>query len=117
MTTAEKRVAAVFVLGVLLRIINPLLGIWIGPDTLSDTGIAIAGALLLFVVPAGGKGRIFSLDWSWAKRAPWDILILFGGGLSLAQAVDQAGLATWIGSGLAMLGDLPPMLIVAGTAS
>lgn len=116
MTGPEKRVAAVFVLVAALWIINPLLADWIGPDTLPDAGIAISGALLLFIIPANWKKRIFLLDWQWARRAPWEILILFGGGLSLAQAVDKTGLATWIGSGLAILGNWPTILLVAAVA-
>ncbi len=116
MSHAEKRVAAVFALVAFLWMVRPLLSDWMGLDTLSDSGIAIAGALLLFVLPAEGRKGAFLLDWPWAKRAPWDILILFGGGLSLAQAVDQTGLATWIGSTLEGLSDVPPMVVVAATA-
>ena len=115
-STEEKRVAAVFALVAFLWMIRPLLDGWLGPEVLSDSGIVIAGALLLFVLPAKtGKGA-FLLDWAWAKRAPWDILILFGGGLSLAQAIDRTGLAAWIGSGLQGFDDKPIVLLVAATA-
>ncbi len=113
MTRPEKRVAGVFALVAALWITNPLLAAWVGPGTFSDAGIAISGALLLFVIPADWKQKVFLLDWAWARRAPWEILILFGGGLSLAQAVDKTGLATWIGGGLAILGDWPVILLVA----
>ena len=68
---------------------------------------------LLFVAPAGqGKGTRL-LDWPTAKRVPWDILILFGGGLSLADAIQTTGLAGWIGAGMGDLADWP-MIVVVG---
>ncbi len=117
MTRPERRVAAVFALVAVLWMTNPLLAVWIGPDTLSDAGIAIFGAVVLFVIPADWKKRVFLLDWPWAKRAPWEILLLFGGGLSLAHAVDETGLATWIGGGLGVLENWPQILLVVAAAS
>jgi sodium-dependent dicarboxylate transporter 2/3/5 len=116
MSRPEKRVAIVFALVAALWITHPLLAPWIGRGAVSDAGVAIAGALLMFVIPADWKKRDFLLDWAWATRAPWAILILFGGGLSLAQAVDKTGLAAWIGGGLAVLGDWPVILLVAAVA-
>ena len=116
MTRPEKRVATVFACVAILWMTNPLLGAWIGPGAISDTAIAIAGAVLLFVIPADWQARVFLLDWRWARRAPWDILLLFGGGLSLAQAVDTTGLAVWIGGGLAAFGAWPVFLLVAAVA-
>lgn len=108
----EIRVAAVFALVAALWIFNPLIAGWLGPVSLHDAGIAISGALLLFVIPSGDRARVFLLDWNWAKRAPWEILILFGGGLSLAQAVDNTGLAIWIGNGLAFFAAWPVFVLV-----
>ncbi|PVB60618.1 anion transporter [Labrenzia sp. 011] len=115
-SAAEKRVAAIFALVAILWIFNPLTTDMIGPSGLHDAGIAISGALLLFLVPAGTKARVFLLDWNWAKRAPWDILILFGGGLSLAQAVDRTGLASWIGNGLSFFESWPLFALVLAVA-
>ena len=58
---------------------------------LSDAGIAIIGALLMFVIPAKLPEAEFLLDWRTAARLPWDVLILFGGGLSLAGAISGTG--------------------------
>lgn len=113
---AEKRVGVVFAIVAALWIGGPLLSRWSGLAPLSDSTVAIAGALALFVIPADWNRREFLLDWAWARRAPWEILILFGGGLSLAQAVDQSGLATWIGSGLAAFGAWPTVALVAAVA-
>ena len=48
---------------------------------LSDPGIAMLAAMLLFIIPVNFKKKIFVLDWSTAKKLPWGIFILFGGGL------------------------------------
>lgn len=90
-----------------------LLGI--APD-LSDTGIAIGGALLLFLLPIDRQGGR-ALDWESAERLPWGVLVLFGGGLSLASAIQTSGLATWIGSSLAFVGGWPliPVVLVVTT--
>jgi sodium-dependent dicarboxylate transporter 2/3/5 len=79
----------------------------------SDTGIAMLGALLLFLLPAGdGEGEAL-LDWRTAESLPWGVLLLFGGGLSLAAAVAKTGLAAWIGGDLAGLSALPGWMVVA----
>ncbi|MHA1113331.1 MAG: SLC13 family permease [Alphaproteobacteria bacterium] len=112
---AERRVAAVFAVTALLWIGRPLLGTIPPLDRLSDPIIAIAAALALFLVPAGagGKGERL-MNWDWARRLPWGTLILFGGGLSLANAVAGSGLAAWIGTALAGLAAWPvPVLVLA----
>jgi sodium-dependent dicarboxylate transporter 2/3/5 len=102
MSTAEKRVAAVFTAVVAAWILSPLIGHLTGVD-ISDTGIAIAGVIALCAIPADWKRRTFLLDLTTARRAPFDILILFGGGLSLAEAMQTSGLTLWIGHGLSFL--------------
>jgi sodium-dependent dicarboxylate transporter 2/3/5 len=80
---------------------------------LSDSLIAIAGALVLFAWPArqGSDARI--LDADVLTRLPWSVLLLFGGGLSLAGAVEATGLATWIGEALEAVGTWPLAFVVA----
>ncbi len=116
-TAAEWRVAAVFGAVALLWIARPVLPAGWPAGTLTDPGIAIAGAVLLFALPAGGGRRTALLDWQTARAAPWEILILFGGGLSLAEAVDATGLAGWIGRGLALLEAWPALALVAAVAA
>ena len=76
---------------------------------LTDAGIAITGAIMLFFVP----GRSASaptrplLTWREAREIPWDVLLLFGGGLSLAAAIESSGLAARIGVWMAGLQGLP----------
>jgi sodium-dependent dicarboxylate transporter 2/3/5 len=79
---------------------------------LSDAGIAVGGAVLLFLIPTNWKRREFALDWVSAEQLPWGVLVLFGGGLSLAGAIQATGLATWIGEGLAGTGGWPLLPVV-----
>jgi sodium-dependent dicarboxylate transporter 2/3/5 len=83
----------------------------------TDATIAIAGALALFLIPVDRKQGIFALDWPTARRIPWGVLLLFGGGLSLARGMDQSGLAAWIGTGVGALGVVPAIIILATVAA
>jgi len=112
--TAETRVAVVFGLTALLWITRPLLsGVIPG---LSDAGIAIAASLSLFVIPAGTEERAL-LNWEDAEGLPWGVLILFGGGLSLAAAISDTGLAEWIGEGVSALAGWPIVLVLISTVA
>ena len=84
---------------------------------LSDAGIAVAGALLLFVVPVSWRRWEWALRWERVERLPWGVLILFGGGLALAQAIQQSGLAAWLGTRMEGLAALPPLLIAAAVVT
>jgi sodium-dependent dicarboxylate transporter 2/3/5 len=83
----------------------------------TDSTIAIAAAVVLLVVPLDWKGGSTALEWDQAVRIPWGVLLLFGGGLSLAQAMSSSGLAVWIGGGVARLDGLPVVLLVAAVAA
>jgi sodium-dependent dicarboxylate transporter 2/3/5 len=111
-SAAEKRVAVVFAITAGLWIARPLIAAqW--PDLmLSDTTIAIGGALLMFLIPSGQGGGDALMTWRYAERLPWGVLLLFGGGLSLADAVADSGLAQGIGNALAGLGTLPVVVLV-----
>ncbi len=65
---------------------------------IDDTIIAIGGATILFIIPARDQDMI--LDWPTARRLPWGILLLFGGGLAIATGFSNSGLAAWIGHGI-----------------
>jgi sodium-dependent dicarboxylate transporter 2/3/5 len=69
----------------------------------SDASIAMAGALLLFVIPSDTAEREFLLDWRTAASIPWDIIILFGGGFALAQGFIESGLSLWIADQMSTL--------------
>ncbi len=85
-----------------------------GITGLSDAGIAIMAAVLTFVVPSGDKDQRTLLTWEQAARLPWGILILFGGGLSLAAAVSSSGLAEWLGNALSGLGLIHFAILILG---
>ena len=79
---------------------------------IDDTVIAIAAATLLFAIPVSAKRGSFALDWRTAVRLPWGVLLLFGGGLSLARAVGSSGLDDWIGAQVGALGWMPLVALV-----
>ncbi|MEQ8834426.1 MAG: DASS family sodium-coupled anion symporter [Miltoncostaeaceae bacterium] len=83
----------------------------------SDPGIAMAGALVLFAIPLSPRRGVFVLDWEQARGLPWGILILVGGGLSLAAAVRANGLDAWVGEGLHGLGALPALGLLVAVAA
>lgn len=113
MTAAERRVALVFLAAASLWITRPLLNQIPGLGGLSDPGIAVLCASALFLIPSGSaQDRRFLMSWREAQDIPWQVLILFGGGLSLASAMDRSGLAGWIGEWLAGFGHISPLLFL-----
>ena len=84
---------------------------------IGDMGIAAAGAVAMFLVPAGKGEKRALLTWSEAVKLPWGVLILFGGGISLGQAVTRTGLSTWIGDQLTALAVLPPIFFIAAVVA
>ena len=84
-----------------------------------DATIAIAAALVLFLWPVTDRSGLPTrvLDWTHARRIPWDILVLFGGGLSLAFAFEASGLTEWLGGKLGVLAGLPDLVIIASVAT
>jgi len=84
---------------------------------LTDPGVAILAALALFVIPVDARQRIFAMDWETATRLPWGLLILFGGGLSLAAAIRVNGLGEYLGSSFAFLGSVPLLFVVAAVVT
>ena len=90
---------------------------WLGLSGVSDTGIVMTAALLLFMLPSGDAKQPRLMTWEDVTRLPWGVLILFGGGLSLAAAVSGSGLALWLGELLAPLNAWgTAVLVVASVA-
>ncbi|MBC2595387.1 DASS family sodium-coupled anion symporter [Ruficoccus amylovorans] len=115
MSKAERWTSVVFVCTALGWIFRPQLAhLFPDPAMLTDASVAMAGALLLFVLPVNYRKRLFVMDWEWAAKLPWGVLILFGGGLSMANAFGSSGLAAWIVGHVNMLGNLPLFAIVVG---
>ena len=103
MTTPERRVASVFAAVIFCWMLRRPLTEWLGLEGVSDAGIVMTAALLLFLIPSGDSKQRQLLSWENTSRIPWGVLILFGGGLSLAAAVSNSGLALWLGESLAPL--------------
>jgi len=113
----EIRIAMVAAVMIIAWVGRPF---WIqlpGLSALDDTGIAIAGAIAMFVIPSGDKDDPVLLRWEYAERLPWGVILLFGGGLSLANAFIVTGLAEWIGTTLQVVGTLPLLLIILAISS
>ncbi len=105
MSTEEKWVGMVFLVTAFLWMFKFIL-----PFAVSDTAIAIFGALLLFLIPSKKGERL--LEWNDMKQLPWGLLLLFGGGLSLAEGFSASKLTEWIGSKLNLLEAFPYLLII-----
>ncbi len=116
MRAPEMRVAAVFAVVALAWMSRSVLNTLPGLAGLTDMSIAIIGAILMFLLPNGSgnpdKGWAL-LSWEDARALPWEVVLLFGGGLSLAAAVQASGLAAWLGAELAGLSAIPAILFIA----
>jgi solute carrier family 13 (sodium-dependent dicarboxylate transporter), member 2/3/5 len=113
MKVSEKRVLGIFAgtafLWITRQIINDLQDLVV----LDDTIIAVMCAVALFICPSGeSEGRDSSiLEWSDTSKMAWGILLLFGGGLALAGALEKAGLIQQLGEWLARFGASPLLLL------
>ena len=101
LSVAEKRVLFVFVLTALLWVSKDILNNMQSHVRLDDTMIAITGALLLFIIPSGMAEQKPLLEWDNTKRVAWGILLLFGGGIALADQLGKAGLIEALGQWIA----------------
>ncbi|WP_277811511.1 SLC13 family permease [Chromohalobacter canadensis] len=111
MTSAERRVGLIFLIAAATWMLRPLLN-QVGLDWLSDTTIALAAGIGLFLVPSRDKTRGALLDWDSAKELPWGVLLLFGGGLALAGMIKSSGLAEWIAQQLSIFSVFPLLMLV-----
>jgi solute carrier family 13 (sodium-dependent dicarboxylate transporter), member 2/3/5 len=105
--SAERRLVPILLLVIIGWVAQPWIEGWLPKDTITDGSIAMAGALLLFLIPSGDQNGGPLLSWAEANRAPWGIIMMFGGGLALAAAMGASGLAAWLGTALAPIGALP----------
>ena len=117
---AEKRVLSLFGLVALAWVFRPYWTQWLGVTTVGDSSIALAGVVLMFLMPSGNrdeKGKVDYndrlLDWPTATSIPWGMLLLFAGGICIAKAFTASGLSELMGQGLTGLSSLPvPVLIL-----
>ena len=119
MSRGEWTVFVVFMLTALAWMLRQPLTQWEwllahapGLARLDDAAIAIIAAVALFAIPVNARRGVFTLDWHTAVKLPWGVLLLFGGGLSLAGAIKATGVDAWIGQHVAAMGGAPTLLIV-----
>jgi sodium-dependent dicarboxylate transporter 2/3/5 len=115
-TTAERRVAVVFVVVAALWIARPWLTPLPGLGGLSDAAIGIGAALALYLVPAGRGHEGTLLHSADLRRVPWDVLLLFGGGLALAEGIKVSGLSDVVATSLTSLAALPLLALIVTVA-
>ena len=101
----EKRLVPIVVLALVLWVSLPLVEPLFPKGGLTDGTIAAVFGLILFLLP-DGTGRPMLL-WKEANRAPWDVVLMFGGGLSLAMGMTESGLADWMGEKMLPLAAVP----------
>jgi sodium-dependent dicarboxylate transporter 2/3/5 len=132
--SAEKRVLITFLCIALAWMFRPYWTVWLNMPSIGDSSIALAGVVMMFLIPSGDKpetkankddpvkfGEVSEkpksdklLDWETAVAIPWGMLLLFAGGICIAKAFSASGLSALMGEGLTGLADLPiPLLILA----
>jgi sodium-dependent dicarboxylate transporter 2/3/5 len=129
---AEKRVLITFLIIALAWMFRPYWTVWLNMPSIGDSSIALAGVVLMFLIPSGNKveadktpttnnqfGEVSAkpsanklLDWETAVSIPWGMLLLFAGGICIAKAFSSSGLSALMGEGLTGLSDLPVPLLV-----
>src|SRR5210317_58202 len=118
MNAGERWTSLVFALTALGWIFRKQLGFMFSDPTLiTDATIAMTGAILLFLIPISLKRNKFVMDWHWATKMPWGVLILFGGGLAMAAGFKQTKLADWIGSQVSLLDQAPVLVLIIAVAT
>ncbi len=125
---AEKRVLVVFLCVALAWMLRPYWSAWLGLPGIGDSTIALAGVVLMFLIPSGSPvkqpkdseqskqplGQDKLLDWQTAVSIPWGMLLLFAGGICIAKAFSASGLSLLLGDALTGLSSLPvPLLILS----
>ncbi|MFU7529483.1 SLC13 family permease [Qipengyuania sp. ASV99] len=114
-TSAERRLVPIIALAFLAWMTRLWVAPLLPPDSWTDGTIAVIAALALFLIPDGtgteGNRRPL-LKWNEADRAPWGVILMFGGGLALAAGMQASGLADWLGQALLPL-DAVPLLVMA----
>jgi sodium-dependent dicarboxylate transporter 2/3/5 len=108
----EKLVMIIFVITSSLWIFQQGLNLMLGKEMFNDTNIAMMGGSLMFIVPSNFKELKFLLHWRDTEKLSWGILILFGGGLCLAQGLSNAGIIQAVGAVIAEQGSAVNWLLL-----
>lgn len=110
---AEKRVLTAFGFIALAWVFRPYWTEWTSMTMVSDSTIAIAGVVLMFLIPDGNKEKPSNLlDWKTAESIPWGMLLLFAGGICLAKAFVASGLSDLLGDALTGISVLPIVVLL-----
>ena len=112
----EKKVLIIFSLAASAWMFRTLLDNYVPFSGLTDAGIAIIAALSFFLIPSENKQKDL-LTWEQANKLPWGLLVLFGGGLSLAASIGSSGLGGWIGQALTVLENVPSIVLILAVAT
>ncbi len=112
LSCAEISVGVIFILASLGWIfLDTILKSWGIKIDKIDSVIAMGVSALLFILPANNHGDRL-IDWGVAKKLPWDVLLLFGGGLALSAQFSKTGLSLWIGHLVSNFSHLPILFII-----
>jgi sodium-dependent dicarboxylate transporter 2/3/5 len=118
MGAGERWTALIFALTAFAWIFRTKLNfIFIEPKLITDAAIAMIGALILFLIPIDLKKNVFVMDWHWASKMPWGVLVLFGGGLAMAAGFETTKLAEWIGSQVGLLANAPIFILIVAVTT
>jgi sodium-dependent dicarboxylate transporter 2/3/5 len=117
LSRGEKTVLAVFCVTAALWIFSPLLKPMVVAGIkplagLSDAGIAMLAAMALFLLPVDRAKGVRAMDWVTAVKLPWGVLMLFGGGLTLAASIEANGVSEFIGNSSRGFAGLHPLLLL-----
>ncbi len=106
----ERRVGFVFILAALCWISRSFILQPLFPG-IDDTIIAILFGITLFIIPSKNNKEPL-LNWKDTLNLPWGIILLFGGGMALAKAFDESGLALWLGNLMTEFGGFPFFILL-----
>ena len=112
MSRGERIVASVVGVAAFFWVFRPLVNDVLPGLALNDTSIAMIAAVALFVIPVEPRKGVFAMSGEWAAKVPWGVVVLFGGGLSLAAGIRSSGLAAWIGDATGGVAALPTLAVV-----
>lgn len=117
-TGPQIQVGIIFVLAAATWVAVPLLiDAFEWTIAYDDAIVGMTAGILMFILPADSKNGVRLLDWKTANELPWDVLLLFGGGLSLSAMFTASGLSLWIGEVAKGLGSLPVFLLMGAVAA
>lgn len=117
MSRGERITLVIFAITAISWILRGFVDDWLPVTAMvADSTIAIAGAVVLFMIPVDHKRGEFVLTWDAAVKLPWGVLVLFGGGLSLAEGFEVSGLSEWTVHQVDFLAGMPIIVMILGIA-